>query len=59
MTFRFDKRFGGFFFDNLRSETWSLNPSNDPESEALVSNGQQMQRARLPLVAFANWRPHP
>ncbi len=57
VTFRFDGRSGEFVFDNLRSESWSANPSNDPDAEALVSNGQQVERARPPVVAFAKWRP--
>jgi hypothetical protein len=57
VTFRFDRRGGQFVFDNLRSESWSLNPSDDPDAEALVSDGQQIERARPPLVPFADWRP--
>lgn len=57
VTFRFEPRVGEFVFDNLRRETWSMNPSNDPDAEALVSDGQQIEHARPPLVTFANWRP--
>jgi len=57
VTFRFERRVGQFVFDNLRSESWSMNPSNDPDAEALVSDGQQIERARPPLVTFADWRP--
>lgn len=57
VTFRFDRRLGTFVFDNLRSESWSLNPSDDPDAGALVSDGQQIERARPPLVTFSDWRP--
>lgn len=57
VTFRFERRLGQFVFDNKRRESWSLNPSDDPDAEALVSDGQQIERARPPLVTFANWRP--
>jgi hypothetical protein len=57
VTFRFDRQRGQFVFDNLRSESWSLNPSNVPDAEALVSDGQHVERARPPLVTFADWRP--
>lgn len=36
ITFRLDDRAGGFVFDNERREAWELNPSNDPDAEALV-----------------------
>ncbi len=57
VTFRFDSQLEEFVFDNLRSESWSFNPSTDPNAEALVSDGQQIERAKKPLVTFANWRP--
>lgn len=59
VTFRFERQRGQFVFDNLRSESWSLNPSNDPDAEALVSDGQQIERGWPPLVTFADWRPRP
>jgi hypothetical protein len=59
VTFRFDRRLGEFVFHNLRRESWSYNPSDDPDAEALVSDGQHVERARPPLVTFATWRPRP
>ena len=59
ITFRFDDRRAGYVFDNERSESWSLNPSRDPNAEALVRNGppriERGDRARL--VPFDRWRP--
>lgn len=55
VTFRFDARANGFVFDNWRVETWSMNQSNDPNAEALVSDGQRVVRARGRPVRFENW----
>lgn len=55
VTFRFDQRADTFVFDNWRVETWSLNPSNDPDVEALVSDGQKVVRAASRLVRFEDW----
>lgn len=57
VTFHFNQRLGDFVFDNLRSESWSMNTSSDPTAEALVSDGQHVDRAKKRLVAFAKWRP--
>jgi hypothetical protein len=58
VTFRFDARVGGFVFDNEREESWKMNPSNDPDAEALIPEGPQ--RVRRPLskqtIAFRDWR---
>lgn len=59
ITFRLDDRAGGFVFDNERQEAWELNPSNDPQAEALV----RAERPRLirdrpsHATPFAAWRP--
>jgi len=55
-TFRFDRRSGTFLFDNWRTQSWSLNPSDDPKADALVSDGQQIIRSRGRQVPFAKWR---
>lgn len=57
VTFRLDDR-TGFVFDNERSESWSLNPSGDPDAEALVRDGpQRVVRARPgSTVLSARWR---
>jgi hypothetical protein len=55
VTFRFDPRSGGFIFDNWRVESWSMNRSNDPNAEALVSDGQKVVRAKGRPVSFARW----
>ena len=57
VTFRFDARAGGFVFDNRRTQSWSLNPSNDPNAEALISDGQSVTRPpKGSVVPFARWR---
>ena len=57
VTFRLDDRVG-FVFDNERSESWSMNASNDPDAEALVRDGPPTVRRLTPgrLVPFAQWR---
>ena len=57
VTFRLDGR-AGFVFDNERSESWSLNSSNDPDAEALVRDGPQEVRRSRPgrVIPFALWR---
>lgn len=57
VTFRLDDRVG-FVFDNERSESWSLNSSNDPDAQALIREGpQQVQRGKPDrVVPFAKWR---
>ena len=59
VTFRFDDRADGFVFDNERSESWSLNPSADPNADALVRDGPQVVRRPPPgrTVTFSGWRP--
>lgn len=58
VTFRLDDR-AGFVFDNERSESWSLNPSDAPDADALVRDGPQRVRRDLPrrLTRFSDWRP--
>jgi hypothetical protein len=56
ITFRFDARLG-YVFDNQRYESWSFNPSNAPDAEALISDGMHVTRAvKGHLVRFADWR---
>lgn len=55
VTFRFDPRSGRFVFDNWRVESWSMNPSNDSNAEALVSDGQKVVRAGIRPVSLADW----
>ncbi len=55
VTFRFDPHSGGFVFDNWRIESWSMNPSNDHNAEALVSDGQKVVRAKGRPVPFGKW----
>ena len=59
VTFRFDDRAGGFVFDNERLEAWELNPSNDPQAEALVpAEPPRLIRDKAGLTTpFAAWRP--
>jgi hypothetical protein len=56
VTFRFDPQSAGYVLDNWRVQSWSLNPSNDPNAEALVSDGQKVVRAKGRAVPFAKWR---
>jgi hypothetical protein len=56
VTFRFDPRANGYVFDNWRTQSWSLNPSTDPNAEALVSDGQRVVRSKGRPVSFAEWR---
>jgi hypothetical protein len=57
VTFRFDSRLG-YVFDNLRTESWSSNPNDDPNAEALVSDGEVVVRAtKGRTVRFAAWSP--
>ena len=58
VTFRLDGR-AGFVFDNERTESWSLNPSDAPDAEALVRDGPQHVRRdpRGRITRFPDWRP--
>lgn len=58
ITFRLDDR-AGFVFDNERMESWTLNPSNDPNAEALVRDGPPRVVRDRPahITPFAAWRP--
>jgi hypothetical protein len=58
ITFRLDDRLG-FVFDNERVESWSMNPSNAPDAEALVKDGPQQVVRDKPghVTPFATWRP--
>ena len=59
ITFRFDDASDGFVFDNERRESWSLNPSSDPNADALVRDGPQTVHRRSPgrAVPFSAWQP--
>jgi hypothetical protein len=57
ITFRFEPRAGGYVFDNERFESWKLNPSNDPNAEALIPDVRRVVRTpRSRLVTFSKWR---
>ncbi len=58
ITFRFEPRAGGYVFDNERTESWKLNPSDDPNAEALIPDARHVRRAQGGrLVTFSKWRP--
>lgn len=59
ITFRLDDRAGGYVFDNERQEEWQLNPSNDPDAEALIRAGPPRLVRDHPghATPFAAWRP--
>lgn len=59
VTFRFDARSNGFVFDNWRVETWSMNRNNNPNAEALISDGQKIVRANGRKVPFDKWERPP
>ncbi len=58
VTFRLDDRAGGFVFDNERSQSWKLNPSSDPNAEALIPDGAPHVIHEHPghVTPFAAWR---
>ncbi len=57
ITFRLDDH-AGFVFDNERRESWSMNPSNAPDADALVPDGPQRVRRDKPghLTSFEAWK---
>ncbi len=58
VTFRFDGSKGRYVFDNERSESWSMNASQDPNAQAMVQDGPtRVQRGPANPVPFARWRP--
>jgi hypothetical protein len=50
---------GGFVFDNERREAWSLNPSDDPNAQALVRDGKPtvIRDHAGQVTTFSAWRP--
>jgi hypothetical protein len=57
VTFRFDPRTQGYIFDNQRNQSWSMNPSNDPNAEALILDGHKTIRApKGREISFSQWR---
>jgi hypothetical protein len=57
VTFRFDPAVRGYVFDNWRFESWKLNPSSDPDAEALAPDAHHLVRPRKGhTVPFASWR---
>ena len=58
VTFRLDDK-AGFVFDNERIESWSMNPSNVPDEDALVRDGPQRVIRAKPghVTPFSVWRP--
>jgi hypothetical protein len=59
VTFRFDPASNGFLFDNWRVQSWSMNPSTDPNAEALVANPPRVVRSGRKKVSFSRWRRPP
>ena len=59
ITFRFDDHRAQYVFDNERVESWSFNPSRDPNAEALVRDGPPRIDRGDPArpVPFDRWRP--
>lgn len=57
VTFRFDPAARGYVFDNRRTESWLMNPSDDPHADALVSGGQHVTRStKSHTIPFARWK---
>jgi hypothetical protein len=56
VTFRFSDRLREFVFDNWRVQSWSFNPSNAPDAQALIPDGQKVVRAGRRIVRFSEWR---
>ncbi len=57
VTFRFDPTANTYVFDNRRTESWLMNPVDDPNADALVSDGQHVTRSiRLHEVPLARWK---
>lgn len=57
VTFRFDPQLRGYAFDNWRFQSWKLNPSNDPDAEALVADVDRLVRSpKGRKTPFATWR---
>jgi hypothetical protein len=57
ITFRFDRRSGGYIFDNWRRQSWKFNPDQRPDAEALVRDGDHLERAGGRVIPLARWRP--
>lgn len=57
VTFRFEPRVGAYVFDNERMESLKMNPSDDPNAEALIPDVQRVVRPpKGRLVRFSDWR---
>ena len=57
VTFRFDPQLRGYVFDNWRFQSWKINPSSDPDAEALIQDVSRLTRApKGRKTLFANWR---
>lgn len=57
-TFKYDTKRNNWLFHQRSSESWRLNDSNDPNAEALVSNGASVIKAnpKKPIL-FEKYRP--
>jgi hypothetical protein len=56
VTFRLDAR-RGYVFDNERGESWSMNSDDDPNAEALISNGVRVEHPpKGRIILFSKWR---
>lgn len=56
ITFRFDPASKAFVFDNWRFQSWSMNRSDDPNAEALVSDPPTVVRSKGKRIPFAMWQ---
>jgi hypothetical protein len=56
VTFRFEPATGGYVFDNRRVQSWRFNPDRRPDADALVPDGDRVERAQGRPVSLAQWR---
>ena len=56
ITFRFDRRRGGYVFDNQRYQSWEFNPDHRPDAEALVRDVDHIERAKGRVIPLSRWR---
>ena len=57
ITFRFDDARGRYVFDNERLQSSTMNPSRDPNAEAMVTSVPEVHRGdRAKPVPFTDWR---
>lgn len=56
ITFRFDRRVGGYVFDNDRFQSLKWNPDQRPGAEALVIDVDHVEGAKGRVIPLARWR---